>query len=90
MATIRDIDGLIEAGLVDAPARTAVAAVVDRYAVAITPAMRDAIGGFAEDEIVGDFGVLMVWSGSPILPPIYERITFLHLTTTELPRKSIN
>jgi lysine 2,3-aminomutase len=41
--TIRDTSGLIEAGLVDPPDRAAIDAVAARYAIAITPAMRDLI-----------------------------------------------
>src|SRR5580658_10705344 len=38
--TIRDTDGLIDAGLVDPAARAGIEAVATRYAVALTPAMR--------------------------------------------------
>ena len=41
--TIRDTDALIDAGLLDPSDRTAIEAVATRYAVALTPAMRELI-----------------------------------------------
>jgi lysine 2,3-aminomutase len=52
--TIRDTDGLIDAGLIDPAARAAIEAVATRYAVTITPAMRALIAA-PDDPIARQF-----------------------------------
>lgn len=52
--TIRDTDALIDAGLLDASDRAAIDAVAARYAIAITPAVRDLIAA-PDDPIARQF-----------------------------------
>jgi lysine 2,3-aminomutase len=52
--TIRDAGGLIDAGLLDPPDRAGVQAVAARYAIALTPTMRDLIAA-PDDPIARQF-----------------------------------
>jgi lysine 2,3-aminomutase len=52
--TIRDADGLVQAGLLAATQRDAIAAVAGRYAIAITPALRELIAA-PDDPIARQF-----------------------------------
>ncbi|HZN76488.1 MAG TPA: hypothetical protein VFC00_33080, partial [Micromonosporaceae bacterium] len=53
--TIRTVDALAEAGLLTAEAATAVQAVARRYAISLTPAMRERIGGGPDDPVALQF-----------------------------------
>jgi lysine 2,3-aminomutase len=65
-STIRDVKGLIAAGLVDAGTQAALDAVAARYAIAIPPALRELIGA-ADDPI-----------GLQFIPATAELITAPH------------